>query len=220
MLLARMWPSYCVFRNFMLIHFFFNLILQQILFHLSQITPRPHTVRLKESKSSRKTNKTAQNEFERLCQESLCVALHNFQASTNTSILELPLSSIVKQKPLTGSRTHTRSAIKTLDRLEDHIRTSYVSKSSFQENKAEPIHDGRKSFSSNTTNSVAATTASIVSHPNTFLIASNLVHQLSQPIFRNAMQIRGFKTHRNIESQLKRNPSFMSRIQQSFGNIV
>lgn len=185
---------------------------------MSQITPRPHTVRLKESKSGKKTNKTAQNEFERLCQESLCVALQNFQASKNTSMLELPLSSIVKQKPLTGLRTQTRRAIKRLDRLEDHIRTSYVSKSSFQENKAEPMHDARKSFSTST-NSVVAT-ASIVSHPNTFLIASNLVHQLSQPIFRNAVQIRGFKTHRNIESQLKRNPTFMSRIQQSFGKIL
>lgn len=190
-------------------------ISQQILFHLSQITPRSHTVRLKESKSGRKTNKTAQNEFERLCQESLCEALRNFQASTNTAILEVPLSSIVKQKPL---RDQTRSAIKTLDRLEDTIRKSYVSKSSFRENKAEPMHDATHiSNKASTATATTAAAASIVRHPNTFLLASNLVHQLSQPIFRNAMQIRGFKTQRNIESQLKRNPSFMSRIQQNFG---
>lgn len=181
---------------------------------MSQITPRPHTVRLKESKSGRKTNKTAQNEFERMCQESLCEALRNFQASTNTSILELPLASIVKQKPVRGQ---TRSAIKTLDRLEDNIRMSYVSKSSFRENKAELMHDATNISTASTKATTTAAASSIVNHPNTFLIASNLVRQLSQPIFQNAMQIRGFKTQRNIESQLKRNPSFISRIQQSFG---
>lgn len=180
---------------------------------MSQITSRPQTIR--QSKSGRKANKTAQNEFERLCQESLCEALRNFQASTNTSILELPLKSIAKRKPLTESRTQTRSAIKTLDRLEDQIRMSYVSNSSFRENRAEPMHDGQQQPITN----IASTPASIISHPNTFLLASNLVHQLSQPIFRNSMQIRGFKTQRNIESQLKRNPSFMSRIQLSFGRF-
>lgn len=187
--------------------------MQQLLFHLSQITSRPHTIR--QSKSGRKTNKTAQNEFERLCQESLCEVLRNFQASTNTSILELPLKSIAKQKPLTGSRTQTRSAKETLDRLEDQIRMSYVSNSSFRENRSEPMHDRQQEPITN----LASTPASIISHPNTFLLASNLVHQLSQPIFRNSMQIRGFKTQRNIESQLKRNPSFMSRIQLSFGRF-
>lgn len=179
---------------------------QQLLFHLSQITPRTHTIRLKESKSSRKTNKIAQNENDLLCQESLCEAVQNFQVATNTSILELPLYTIMRQKPLAGSQTQTKRAIKSLDRLENNIKMSYVSKDSFRENRAEPMPDA-----------LTTTTTKTVSHPNTFLLATNLIHQLSQPIFKNAMQIRGFRTQRNIESQLKRNPTFLSRIQQMFG---
>lgn len=52
--------------------------------------------------------------------------------------------------------------------------------------------------------------------PNQFLLISNLISQLSQ----SATQIRGFKTQRNIESQLKRNPSFLSRFQQAIGKAV
>lgn len=190
----------------------FFIILQQILFHLSQITPRRHTIRLKESKSDRKTNKSAaHNQYEILCQESFCEAVRNFQTSTNATILEIPLTSIMKQKPLAtaaGSHTQTRSAIKHLDRLENTIKTSYVSKDTFQENKAEPMPDARPLNNNININ---------ISHPKIFLIATNLVHQLSQPMVRSSMQTRGFRTHRNIESQLKRNPSFSSRIQQFFG---
>lgn len=178
---------------------------QQILFHLSQITTRPHTIRLKESKYDRKPHRSSQNEFEKLCQGSLCEAFRNLQSSTNTSILEISISAILGQKSSVGLGVkQKRSTIRSLDRLEVAIKKSYVSKNSFRENKAEPM-DERKSLT---------TTLSL---PNTFLLASNLVHQLCQPIFRSSMQLRGFRTHRNIESQLTRNPSFLSRIQQSFG---
>lgn len=184
---------------------FVFVFLQQILFHLSQFTPRRHTIRLKESKSDRKTNKTAQNKCEILCQESLHEAVRNWQNSTNATILEIPLTAITKQKSLTGSHTQTRGEIRRLDRLESNIRMSYVSKSTFRENKAEPMSDARQ------INTID------INHPKIFLIASNLVHQLSQPMLRNSMQIRGFRTQRNVESQLKRNPTFLSRFQQTFG---
>lgn len=201
----------CVFANLQSNAFYDQFFWQQILFHLSQITPRTHTIRLKESKSNRKSNKIAQNEYEVLCQQSLWEAVRNFQASTNTSILELPLSAVMRQKPLAGSQTKTNSAIRSLNRLENTIKMSYVSKDTFQENRAEPKPDAL------TTTSTTSTSIPIVSHPNTFLLATNLIHQLSQPIFRSAIQIRGFRTQRNIESQLKRNPTFLSRIQQAFG---
>lgn len=189
---------------------FISVRYQQILFHLSQITPRRHTIRLKESKSNRKVNKTTtKTEYERLCQESLCEALRNFQASTNTAILEIPVSTITKQKPLVRSYPQTNSAIKCLDRLENTIKLSYVSRNSFAENKAEPMFHDRHEYAGNAMN-----------HPNTVLLAANLIRQLSQPIFRNSIQIRGFKTHRTIASQLKRNPSFVSRFQQFFGECM
>lgn len=83
-----------------------------------------------------------------------------------------------------------------------------MSKNSFAENKAEPMHDAHESIRNIAT----------LNHPNTtLLLTTHLIRQLSQPIFRNSIQIRGFRTQRNIESQLKRNPSFMSRIQEYFG---
>ncbi|XP_031620472.1 ATP-dependent zinc metalloprotease YME1L isoform X2 [Contarinia nasturtii] len=183
---------------------------QQILFHLSQITPRRHTIRIKESKPERKTNQINQNEFEQLCQQSLCEAVRNFQASPNTKILELPISVIMKQKPLALKHTtQTKSAIKNLTNFENTLRMSYVSKNSFRENKSEPIHDV-------TTESLAQARTTTTSLTNNFLLASNLMHHLSQPISNRTMQIRGFKTQRNIESQLKRNPTFLTRIQKSF----
>lgn len=182
---------------------------QQIWFHLSQITPRRQTIRLKESKSGRKTNQTTKNEYERLCQESLCEAIRNLQASTNADILEIPLRAIVNQKPVIGSHPpFTNSAISQLNRVENAIKMSYVSSSSFRENRAEPM----------LVDTQTPVVRTHVQNPsNAFLLTANLIHQLSQPMFRNAMQIRGFKTHRTIESQLKRNPSFLTRIQQSFG---
>lgn len=204
------WKFYCVFWNIFMCYCFISVRYQQILFHLSQITPRRHTIRLKESKSNRKVNKTTtKTEYERLCQESLCEALRNFQASTNTAILEIPVSTITKQKPLVRSYPQTNSAIKCLDRLENTIKLSYVSRNSFAENKAEPMFHDRHEYAGNAMN-----------HPNTVLLAANLIRQLSQPIFRNSIQIRGFKTHRTIASQLKRNPSFVSRFQQFFGECM
>lgn len=181
------------------------------MFHLSQITPRRHTIRLKESKSDKKTNKSAHNTCETLCQQSLCEAVRNFQTSTNAAILEIPLASIIRQKSLTGSHTQTRNAIRYLDRLENTIKTSYVPRDTFQENKAEPMPDAR-TFTTNHTTRID------ISHPRIFLLATNLVHQLSQPMLRSSMQIRGFKTYKNVEYQLKRNPSFSSRIQKFFGS--
>lgn len=183
--------------------------IQQILFHLSQITPRRHTIRLKESKSSRKTNKTARkNEYEPLCQQSLCETLRNLQAtSINTAILEIPLNKFIVQKTGPGSHVHKFSAIDHLNRLENCIKTSYVSKNSFAENKAEPILDARQPITD------------ITNHPGTVLLTMNSIHQLSHSMLKNSIQIRGFKTDRNIERQLKRNPSFISRIQHYLGNF-
>lgn len=199
---------YCVFEFSKVMCYCFVLcsINQQVLFHLSQITPRRHTIRLKESKSNRKTTKTTKNDYERLCQESFCEAFRNFQASTNAAILDIPLSSITNLKPLARQRSQTGSTEKCLHRLENTIKMSYVSRNSFAENKAEPMLDSHESVG--------------ISHPNTVVLAANLIRQLSQPMMRDFIQIRGFRTQRNIESQLKRNPSFMSRFQQYFGKYL
>lgn len=85
---------------------------------------------------------------------------------------------------------------------------SYVSKNTFRENKAEPMPDARPIV-----NNINYTID--INHSRILMLATNLVHQLSQQ--GNSMQIRGFRTHRNIESQMKRNPTFASRIQQFFG---
>lgn len=184
------------------------MFIQQILFHLSQITPRRHTIRLKESKTSRKTNKTARNnDYEQLCQQSLCETLRNLQAtSINAAILEISLDKFVVQKMAPSARVHKASAMDHLNRFENSLKTSYVSKNSFAENKAEPMLDVRQSI------------AAIANQPSTILMTMNSIHQLSHSILRNSTQIRGFKTQRNIESQLKRNPSFLSRIQHQLGN--
>lgn len=190
-----------------LIFFIFSLLKQQILFHLSQITPRRHTIRLKDSKSSKKTKSApAQNEYDRLCQNSLNETLRNFQQSTNLDILELPLASINKQNWRTHPRmTQTNIVEKRLNRLHDAIKTTYVSKSSFRENKSESMSDSTQIVDIS------------ITHPNKFLFISNTINQLNQFMLRNSVQIRGFRTQRNIESQLKRNPPFLARFQQAFG---
>lgn len=176
---------------------------------MSQFTPRRPTIRLKDaSRASKKSNSSAllsQSEYDKLCKDSLDEVLRNFQASTSTnlSILELPLASITKNWSKEHTERPTDNVLKHLDRLQQNIKTSYVSRNTFHENKTEPmVHD-----------------VPVVnrSSPNQFLLVSNLVNQLSQSTFRSSTQIRGFKTQRNIESQLKRNPSFLSRFQQAIG---
>lgn len=117
------------------------------------------------------------------------------------AILELPLSTITKRN--WSSNTNKRNNfVKNLNQIQDKIKTSYVSCDTFQENKVEPIHDGNKSvFVSN-------------NRKNNFLFIPQLMEQLNQSTFKS-MQIRGFKTHRNIKSQLKRNPTLLSRIQNT-----
>lgn len=185
------------------------MFVQQILFHLSQITPRRHTIRLKESKTSRKTSKTARkNDYEQLCQQSLCETLRNLQAtSINTAILEIPLNKFLLLNTTPSAHVQKASAIEHLNRFENCLKTSYVSKNSFAENKAEPMFDARQSITD------------ITNHPSTVLLTMNPIRQLSHSMLSNSIQIRGFKTQRNVESQLKRNPSFLSRIQQYLGDF-
>lgn len=130
--------------------------------------------------------------------------LRNFQTTPiNSAILEIPLNKMYIQKMALSAQKI--SAMDHLNRLENCLKTSYVSKNSFAENKAEPIIDAQQSLSPNR------------SHSSTVLLTLNSLGQLSHSMLQNSIQIRGFKTQRNIESQLKRNPSFTSRIQQLFG---
>lgn len=198
---------FCILSKLnLIVHSYFFMIIQQILFHLSQITPRRHTIRLKESKASRKTSKTARkNDYEQLCQQSLCETLRNSQTTPiNAAILDIPLDKFI----MSSSHVHKAIAIEHLNRFENRLKTSYVSKNSFAENKAEPILDARQSISNITSH-----------HPSTILLTMNSIRQISHLMLRNSIQIRGFKTQRNIESQLKRNPSFLSRIQQYLGSF-
>lgn len=175
---------------------------------------------MKEQKpSSRKTNKTADKheQYERICQQSFGEAIRNFQCSTNALTLEIPLNTIVMQKPLSGRRSsshhhhQTNSAIEYLNRIERNIKTSYVSKSTFAENKAERMAcDAYHNTSP----------IPFIDQPKFIFLTGNLMRQLTQSTLRNSMQIRGFRTQRNIESQLKRNPSFLSRIQDYFGKMM
>lgn len=145
-----------------------------------------------------------------MCQQSLCETLRNLQTtSINTAILEIPLDKFIVQRTTTpSSPVHkAASAIEQLNRFEHCLKTSYVSKNSFAENKAEPMFDAQQSITDVTRN-----------HPSTaVLLTMHSLRQLSHSMLRNSIQIRGFKTQRNVESQLKRNPSFLSRIQQYLG---
>lgn len=117
------------------------------------------------------------------------------------AILELSLSTITKRNwsSNTNKRNHFAN---NFDQIQDKIKTSYVSRNSFQENKVEPIDYGNKPvFVSN-------------KRKYNILFVPQLMKQLNQSTF-NSMQIRGFKTHRNIRSQLKRNPTLLSRIQKT-----
>lgn len=117
------------------------------------------------------------------------------------AILELPLSTITKRN--WSSNTNKRNNfVKNLNQIQVKIKTSYVSCDTFEENKIEPIHDGNEPvFVSN-------------NRKNNIFFVPQLMDQLNQSTFK-LMQIRGFKTHRNIRSQLKRNPTLLSRIQKT-----
>lgn len=133
--------------------------------------------------------------------------LRNFQTTTiNAAILEIPLNKLCMQKMAFSAPK--LSAMDHLDRLENCFKTTYVSKNSFAENKAEPIIDAQQSLSQTR------------NHTNHVLFTMNSVRQLSHSMMQNSIQIRGFKTSRNIESQLKRNPTFLSRIQQFIQRLI
>lgn len=180
---------------------------------MSQFAPRRQPIKVKEPKTGRKTNSTAQPtqlDYDRLCQASLNETIRNFQLSPNLSILELPLAAITKRDWLSNaSKQQTNHLVKRLNQIEHKIKTSYVSKNTFGENKAnEPINDGKNIVTIRDT------------RPNQFLLVTQLIHQLSQSTIYNSMQLRGFKTQRNIESQLKRNPTILSRIQQTYRKLI
>lgn len=186
------------------------------MFHLSQIAPRRQPIKVKEPKTTQKTIKApAQSDYDRLCAASLNEAIRNFKLSPNLTILDLPLSTIIKpswsasQCKQQQQQKIKNDFIKRLDHIQNKLRTSYVSCDTFQENKIEPIADDKLTSTTRVINS------SSNSRPNHFLLVTHLVQQLSQSTF-HSMQIRGFKTNRNIESQLKRNPTILSRIQKSF----
>lgn len=209
-----------VLTVFCFVYVFGYIDAQQILFHLSQFTPRRHTIRLKDSNRSNKKSNTplpTQSEYDKLCTDSLNEVLRNFQASTSTnlSILELPLSSIITKDwttATTKTKSATNSVTKRLNRLHQNIKTNYVSHNTFRENKSEPMqHDLPLMVNSGG--------GGVNSSPNRFLLVSNLINQLSKSTFRSSTQIRGFKTQRTIESQLKRNPTFISRFQQVIGRL-
>lgn len=145
------------------------------------------------------------SQLNELCNDSLSEAVRNFQQSTNVDILELPLAAIEKQKWWSSKDTIKRlNNFETrLNSLDATLKTSYVSKDTFEQNKAEPIPN--------------PTGASNTIRPNHFLIVSHLVNQLSRSNLVNFSQVRGFRTQRAIEAQLKRNPTFLSRIQHLFG---
>lgn len=180
------WHNRCIFDYYFDIYrlyntkffFYFFFFSQQILFHLSQFTPRRQTIRLKEQKSHKKlkNEKATQNELasmscvdlNKLCTDSLTEVMRNFQTSPNASILELSLNTIVAQKwPL----KHWQRPSSRIDSLETKIKTSYISNASFQQNKAEPMWCPLN------------TTTLNVAQTNNFLQITHLIGQLSQPQF-------------------------------------
>lgn len=153
---------------------------QQILFHLSQITPRRQTIRLKEQKSHKKSKNSngQQNELaslsctelNKLCSDSLTESVRNFQSSPNVSILELPLKAIATQ---TWSSKQWQRPSNRIDSLEAKLKTSYISQASFRQNKAEPMCGPLH----------PATISAAAAGTNNFLQVAHLVGQLSRPQF-------------------------------------
>lgn len=154
--------------------------LQQILFHLSQITPRRQTIRLKEQKSQKKvkSSNSVQNDLapiscadlNKLCTDSLAEAMRNFKSSPNATILELPLSAVAAQK---WSSKQLQRSSSPINSLEAKMKTSYISKASFQQNKAEPIWDPLN----------AVTVSAPLAGTNNFLQVANIIGELSRPQF-------------------------------------
>lgn len=57
--------------------------------------------------------------------------------------------------------------------------------------------------------SIAAQQSQAMGH---VVLPSKLLQQMHRSMLQNTMQVRGFKTHRSIESQLKRDPSISDRL--------
>lgn len=145
------------------------------------------------------------SQLNELCNDSLGESVRNFRNSINVDIIELPLAAIEKQKWFSSKESKRMNNLEVrLNDLQSSLKTSYVSNNTFAENKADLTPN--QSLSSNYTQA------------NNFLIVSNFVNHLCKANFvNNFTQVRGFKTQRAIESQLKRNPTFLSRIQHLVG---
>ncbi|XP_059614546.1 ATP-dependent zinc metalloprotease YME1L isoform X2 [Phlebotomus argentipes] len=158
---------------------------QQILFHLSQITPRRNNVALKKHKTKKnaateKHNHTLQLDKTILCPLSMQEVLQSmrfapFPAHQRLSNAHLTELCVVLHPE------------RRIPRDKSPWRVSYVPEDSFS---IKPTTSGR-----------------ISSFPGS-LLANNL---------KCSIQIRGFKTDRSIDAEMKRNPGLLARFRGSLG---
>lgn len=184
--------------------------MQQILSHLCQITPRWHTIRLKQSKAQSKPRHTPAQaaHYETLCHSSLAETLHNFRASPNESMLELSASAIGNRDFAMRSKfDETNRAITQLDKLQRTLKVNSLASMATSTSSATAV-DGS---TASTEFAMAQKRAQAMSSA---IATSSLFQHAFRTALHNSIQTRGFKTHRNVDAKQRRDPSLSSRLQE------
>ncbi|GAB0098275.1 ATP-dependent zinc metalloprotease YME1L [Sergentomyia squamirostris] len=160
---------------------------QQILFHLSQISPRRNNVSLKRHKSKKNTethNHTLKLDRTILCPLSFQEVLHNMR-----------FSPVMPQQTLASINAADLCVVlqpekRMLREKKPSMMVSYVPPNSFNRNHH---------------------------HSSGGVSSSSLSSFLSGKLLNYSIQLRGFKTDRSVVAEMKRNPRLVSRIRNSFG---
>ncbi|XP_055706966.1 ATP-dependent zinc metalloprotease YME1L isoform X4 [Phlebotomus papatasi] len=162
---------------------------QQILFHLSQISPRRNNVSLKKHKTKKNAEEVKHNQTIRLDKTILC-PLSFQEVLQNMRYSPFPAHQRLSNANLTELCVVLHPE-KKLSRDRASWMVSYIPEESFSINRT-----GSERISN---------------YPGS-LLAGKVANTL-----KYSLQIRGFKTDRSIVAELKRNPGMLSRIRGAFG---
>lgn len=131
--------------------------------------------------------------------------MHNFRASPNEKILEISASAIGSRDFAMRSKfDETSQVITQLNKLQRTVKANSLASIA---NCTSAVNDADLTTIKHSSAEQATSAA------NCAIVTNSILHQTFRTALHNSMQTRGFKTHRNIDSKLRRDPSFSSRLQ-------
>ncbi|XP_048487044.1 ATP-dependent zinc metalloprotease YME1L isoform X2 [Plutella xylostella] len=172
----------------------------QVLVSLNQLSSRYASLFKQRKQRGEKTNHVKRKEASydaTICQESLSECLRNFEKDVLKEMRQVDLRAVTLSRARPSGLTSAK-------------KVSFISEDSFEKNK-------------NGWSSTPTVTVDV--RRGHFNVTENFVGLLASSLRQNSfkfnVQVRGFKTERGVDADLKRNPNLINRLRKSLGlNLV